>query len=124
MSEVDIGQLGEGEGRPEKVEWCGDNALVLAWGGKVMVVGPGGNSLRYVNPLLFGGTGGRADGSYDYAPSAILVGEVDGLRIISSSSCDFLQKVPGTFVHQFITDIRLFTGCLQPWLIASRLSPL
>jgi hypothetical protein len=47
MSEVDIGSLEDGDlGRPEKVEWCGDNALVLAWGGKVVVVGPGGDSLR------------------------------------------------------------------------------
>lgn len=38
----------------------------------------------------------RADDSYDYTPSAILVGEVDGIRIVSSSTCDFLQKVPGT----------------------------
>jgi len=37
--------------------------------------------------------------SYDYTPSAILVGEVDGLRIISSTTCDFLQKVPGTLSH-------------------------
>ena len=48
MSEVDLGDiLEDGLGHPEKVEWCGDNALVLAWGGKVVVVGPGGNSLRY-----------------------------------------------------------------------------
>jgi len=37
--------------------------------------------------------------SYDYTPSAILVGEVDGLRIISSTTCDFLQKVPGAMDH-------------------------
>ena len=37
--------------------------------------------------------------SYDYMPSAILVGEVDGLRIISSTTCDFLQKVPGASFH-------------------------
>lgn len=30
---------------------------------------------------------------YDCSPAAILVGEIDGLRIISSSSCDFVQKV-------------------------------
>jgi hypothetical protein len=47
MSEVDIGELSEdGLGMPEKAEWCGDNAIVLSWGGKVMVVGPGGDSLR------------------------------------------------------------------------------
>lgn len=49
MSEVDISTIGDEDlGRPEKVEWCGDNALVLGWGGKVVVVGPGGDSLRCV----------------------------------------------------------------------------
>lgn len=50
MSEVDIGGLTDEDlGRPERMEWCGDNALVLAWGGKVVVVGPEGNSLRLVH---------------------------------------------------------------------------
>ena len=49
MSEVDISTIEDEDlGRPEKVEWCGDNALVLGWGGRVVVVGPGGDSLRYV----------------------------------------------------------------------------
>lgn len=48
---MDIGELSAGAdeaglGMPEKAEWCGDNALVLGWGGKVLVVGPGGDSLR------------------------------------------------------------------------------
>ncbi|KAK8870008.1 hypothetical protein IAR55_000578 [Kwoniella newhampshirensis] len=77
LSEVDIAALSEGEGLPEKVEWCGDNAVVLAWGGRVVVVGPAGESLRY-----------------DYPPAAHLVGELDGLRVISSTTCDFMQKVP------------------------------
>lgn len=33
---------------PEKAEWCGDNAVVLAWGGRVVVVGPSGEYLKYV----------------------------------------------------------------------------
>ena len=98
---MDISTIDEDLGIPESIEWCGDNALVLGWGGRVVVVGPGGDSLRYVplvrmidtrkSPALID--------SYDYTPSAILVGEVDGLRIISSTTCDFLQKVPGTLVQ-------------------------
>jgi len=49
MSEVDISTIDEDLGRPESIEWCGDNALVLGWGGRVVVVGPGGDSLRYVS---------------------------------------------------------------------------
>jgi hypothetical protein len=52
LSEVRIAELGEDDGEvlgvPERVEWCGDNALVLAWGGKVLVVGPNGDRLRSV----------------------------------------------------------------------------
>lgn len=33
--------------------------------------------------------------SFSYPPTAHLVGETDGLRIQSSSACDFVQKVPG-----------------------------
>lgn len=35
-------------------------------------------------------------GSYLYSPSPVLVGDMDGLRIISTESCDFIEKVPGT----------------------------
>jgi hypothetical protein len=51
MSELDISTIDEDLGRPESIEWCGDNALVLGWGGRVVVVGPGGDSLRYVPRL-------------------------------------------------------------------------
>ncbi|WRT66892.1 uncharacterized protein IL334_003855 [Kwoniella shivajii] len=77
LSEVDIGELSDGAGLPDKVEWCGDNAITLVCGGRVVVVGPRGESL-----------------SWDYPPSAYIVGEIDGLRIISSASCEFVQKVP------------------------------
>ncbi|WVQ78256.1 hypothetical protein IAT38_000340 [Cryptococcus sp. DSM 104549] len=77
LSEVDIGELSDEAGSPEQVEWCGDNAVVLRWGGKVVVVGPAGDSLKY-----------------DYSPAAHLVGELDGLRVVSSLTCDFIQKVP------------------------------
>lgn len=33
--------------------------------------------------------------SYLYSPAPVLVGEMDGLRIISTESCDFIEKVPG-----------------------------
>ena len=54
LSEVDITVLGgekegEGGGIPEKAEWCGDNAVVLAWGSRVVVVGPEGECLRSVH---------------------------------------------------------------------------
>ncbi|KAL0240233.1 hypothetical protein I308_106782 [Cryptococcus tetragattii IND107] len=84
LSEVDIGELSDNAGLPEKVEWCGDNAVVLGWGGKVIVVGPAGDSLKY-----------------NYSPSVHLGGELDGLRVISSTSCDFIQKVPDSSLSVF-----------------------
>ena len=56
LSEVDISGMGgeaegEGGGPPERAEWCGDNAVVLVWGGRVVVVGPGGESLRYASQV-------------------------------------------------------------------------
>lgn len=58
LSEVNIGELSDNAGLPEKVEWCGDNAVVLGWGGKVIVVGPAGDSLKYVN-VFYGVSGHR-----------------------------------------------------------------
>lgn len=52
LSEVDISDVAADSltatGRPDKAEWCGDNALVLVWGGKAVVVGPSGDRLRWV----------------------------------------------------------------------------
>ena len=53
LSEVAITEMGgevegEGGGIPERAEWCGDNAVVLGWAGRVVVVGPAGETLRSV----------------------------------------------------------------------------
>lgn len=83
LSEVDITKFADGASNlPDRVEWCSDNAVVLSFGGRVVMVGPGGDALQY-----------------DYPPAVILAGEVDGLRIISSYSCEILQKVPGGFLR-------------------------
>lgn len=79
LSEVEISTIAPaGASAPDRVAWCGDNAVVLSFGGKVVTVGPGGHSLQY-----------------DYPPSVVIKGEVDALRIISSGLCELLQKVPG-----------------------------
>lgn len=98
LSDVDIGSLGgeiegEGGGLPEQAEWCGDNAVVLGWGGRVVVVGPHGETLRYVLWDLLSVLRLKVP-RHDYPPSTFFIGELDGLRILSSNTCDFLQKVP------------------------------
>lgn len=44
---------------------------------------------------------GEADSRYDYSPAVILVGEIDGLRIVSSTTCDFVQKVADSTLAVF-----------------------
>ncbi|KAJ9095730.1 hypothetical protein QFC20_006597 [Naganishia adeliensis] len=87
MADTDITQL-EGNhdaSMPTRVEWVGDQAVALAWDdGRVFVLGPDGEGLNYL-----------------YSPAPVLVGEMDGLRIISTESCDFIEKVPDASLAVF-----------------------
>ncbi|CAG8549141.1 13771_t:CDS:2, partial [Cetraspora pellucida] len=55
---------------------CGTDSVVLYWDQLLLMVGPYGDWIRY---------------PYD---SIFLIPEIDGVRIISSDKCEFLQKVP------------------------------
>ncbi|ORY86132.1 vacuolar protein sorting-associated protein [Protomyces lactucae-debilis] len=68
-----------GDGKPETLAWCGNDALVMLVGTVLTVIGPAGDIVQY---------------AYDAAVG--LVTEVDGLRIFSQTLCEFLQKVPET----------------------------
>lgn len=35
------------------------------------------------------------DNRYSYPPAVHLIGEIDGVRVLSSQACEFLQKVSG-----------------------------
>ncbi|PWY97065.1 hypothetical protein BCV70DRAFT_234108 [Testicularia cyperi] len=71
------GKGGLGGSGIRSVEWCGNNTVALAFNDEVMMVGPFGDSIRY-----------------PYPGPVHLVGEVDGLRVISTDRYEFLQKVP------------------------------
>jgi len=58
---------------------CGTDSAVLYWDNIVLMIGPFGDFIKY---------------SYD--ETIYLIPEVDGVRIISSDKCEFLQKVPRT----------------------------
>ncbi|KAI4214128.1 MAG: hypothetical protein LQ351_003213 [Letrouitia transgressa] len=62
---------------PKDVQWCGNDAVVLAWEDEVLLIGPNGAILRYY-----------FDGYVTLLP------EVDGIRILTNDVCEFLQKVP------------------------------
>ncbi|KAG0040394.1 hypothetical protein BGZ82_003119 [Podila clonocystis] len=62
---------------PQQLVWCGTDSVILYWDKIVLMVGPFGDWIKY---------------SYDEA--IFMIPEVDGVRIISSEKCEFLQKVP------------------------------
>ncbi|KAN0061331.1 Vacuolar protein sorting-associated protein 16 [Thecaphora frezii] len=73
----DRGKGGIGKTGVRSLEWCGNNTVALAFSEEVVMVGPFGDSIRYT-----------------YSGPVHLIGEVDGLRVISSDRHEFLQKVP------------------------------
>ncbi|KAL8998284.1 MAG: hypothetical protein Q9169_002598 [Polycauliona sp. 2 TL-2023] len=74
-------KIGEYESKaktpPKDVQWCGNDAVMLAWEDEVHLIGPKGASLRYY-----------FDGWVHLLP------DVDGVRLITNDICEFLQKVP------------------------------
>ncbi|BGP40027.1 Vacuolar protein sorting-associated protein 16 [Rhodotorula kratochvilovae] len=79
LSEVVLDSgVSEGEkGYPDQVQWCGSNAVVLAWERTVVLVGPFGETLKW------------------FYPSTVhLIPEPDGARLLSSTSLSLLSLVP------------------------------
>lgn len=62
---------------PKDLQWCGNNAVVLAWEDEIHLVGPNGSAHRW-----------------EYDSWVHLLPDVDGIRIMTSDVCEFLQKVP------------------------------
>ncbi|KDQ19047.1 hypothetical protein BOTBODRAFT_28535 [Botryobasidium botryosum FD-172 SS1] len=76
-SEYDTTREGANSELPSQLVWCGNDALLLTWNSVALLVGPYGDTLRY-----------------PYSSPSFAVSEIDGVRIVSSERCDFLQKVP------------------------------
>ncbi|KAG0268380.1 hypothetical protein DFQ27_006874 [Actinomortierella ambigua] len=62
---------------PQQLVWCGTDSVILYWDKIVLMVGPHGDWIKYT-----------------YDDAIYLIPEIDGVRIISSEKCEFLQKVP------------------------------
>ncbi|CAG8956602.1 hypothetical protein HYFRA_00011913 [Hymenoscyphus fraxineus] len=62
---------------PKDVQWCGNDAVVIAWEDEVHVIGPKNAAARYF-----------------YDGRVHLIADHDGVRLITNDVCDFLQKVP------------------------------
>lgn len=63
---------------PKDVEWCGNNAVVLAWDDEIHVVGPSGKATKLD----------------EYNSFVHLLPDIDGIRILNIEVCQFLQKIP------------------------------
>ncbi|KAF3443568.1 hypothetical protein FNV43_RR13255 [Rhamnella rubrinervis] len=62
---------------PEQLSWCGMDTVLLYWDDMLLMMGPRGDPVTYL-----------------YDEPIILVPECDGVRILSNSSMEFLQRVP------------------------------
>lgn len=51
LSDFDLGNEGE-NGPPGQVVWCGNNTVVVAWERTVVMVGPFGETLKFVVSVL------------------------------------------------------------------------
>ncbi|KAF7181081.1 hypothetical protein CNMCM7691_000210 [Aspergillus felis] len=61
---------------PRTVDWCGDDAVVIAWEDEIHLIGPNGAAAKYYY-----------DGTVHVIP------ECDGVRLITNDNCEFLHKV-------------------------------
>jgi hypothetical protein len=73
------------DGPVRQIGWVGNDAVAVTWeGGRVVVIGPTGGYLEY-----------------NYNEGVWIIEDLDGLRIYSSTSSEFLKKVPGNSIWQF-----------------------
>lgn len=64
---------------PTQLVWCGADSVVMSWPELLLMVGPGGEWVKY---------------AYDGEPAVVLAPEIDGIRIFTNALCEFLQRVP------------------------------
>lgn len=62
---------------PRDLQWCGNNAVVLAWEDEIHLVGPSGAASKHY-----------------YDSFVHLSPDIDGIRLYTNDVCDFIQKVP------------------------------
>lgn len=62
---------------PKYLQWCGNDAVVLAWEDEIHVVGPAGAAAKFF-----------------YDGRIHMIQDHDGVRVLSNEVCDFVQKVP------------------------------
>ncbi|XP_027064710.1 protein VACUOLELESS1 [Coffea arabica] len=69
---------------PEQLAWCGMDSVLLYWDDMLLMVGPYGDPVRHL-----------------YDEPIVLIPECDGVRILSNTNMEFLQRVPDSTVSIF-----------------------
>ncbi|KAF5731337.1 Vacuoleless1 (VCL1) isoform 2 [Tripterygium wilfordii] len=69
---------------PEQMAWCGLDSVLLYWDDMLLMVGPFGDPVKYI-----------------YDEPMVFIPESDGVRILSNTSMEFLQRVPDSTVSIF-----------------------
>lgn len=69
---------------PKDMQWCGSNAVALAWEDEVHLIGPKSAATKFY-----------------YDTWVHLLPDVDGLRLLTNDVCEYLQKVPDETVEVF-----------------------
>ena len=69
---------------PTQLYWCGNDSVILAWEDEIHMIGPGGAAAKYY-----------------YDNPVHVVPDIDGARLITNESCEFLHKVPDTSEEVF-----------------------
>ncbi|OCK81859.1 vacuolar protein sorting-associated protein 16 [Lepidopterella palustris CBS 459.81] len=62
---------------PKDMQWCGSNAVALAWEDEVHLVGPKSVATKFY-----------------YDAWVHLIPDMDGIRLLTNDVCEYLQKVP------------------------------
>lgn len=69
---------------PKDMQWCGSNAVALAWEDEVHLIGPKSAATKFY-----------------YDTWVHLLPDVDGIRLLTNELCEFIEKVPDEAVEVF-----------------------
>ena len=72
--------------RPYQIMWCAEDCIALCHGSSIFLIGPE-NAMYKINFNI------KTSSTSGATPNLYMVGEIDGIRIITDSKCEFLQKV-------------------------------
>lgn len=85
---------------PDQMEWCGVDSVLLYWDQLhlLLMIGPFSEYLKWT-----------------YDSSIYLAPELDGVRIISSDTCEFLSRVPSIYLSFLNSNVSGYGRNIQDW---------